>query len=147
MILLTSLLMSLAPLAWQPLPLSQPNYETEDQRYKRSEHTLESNPSPHNVDKSQGNIYDDSYFGQEHNPYTEDYKAAPSAPPTPLNEPIPPQPYNNYVWVPGYWDWQYDHWRWVYGEWQQPPFENAKWEGGHWEKREEKWYWNNGRWK
>lgn len=156
MIVFTSLLLNLAAisapleggtLAWTPLPPSVPEQATEDQRYDKSEHTLRDDPGPETIDKNEGTLQNDSYFGQENAPYTQGYVAAPMAPPSPINEPIPPPPYSYYVWTPGYWQWRTSEWRWVYGEWVNPPYEGAQWEPGYWYKREENWYWQKGRWK
>src|SRR5579883_2927239 len=151
MIVLTSLILSLAPLAntwaWQPLPLSKPKESTEYDRYNKSEHDLKSEYNEFPAQKQGEGGYEGSYFAPENEPYTEKYQQAPIAPPTPVEEPIPPYPGPDYVWVPGYWRWGEDRWVWVYGNWVKPPYPRAQWEPGYWYKREESWYWRGGRWK
>ena len=45
------------------------------------------------------------------------------APPAPIDEQPPPEPYVGAVWMAGYWDWRADVDRhvWVAGHWSTPP--------------------------
>src|SRR5438445_9594610 len=45
------------------------------------------------------------------------------APPAPIDEQPPPEPYVGSVWMAGYWDWRADVGRhvWVAGHWARPP--------------------------
>jgi hypothetical protein len=45
------------------------------------------------------------------------------APPAPIDEQPPPEPYAGSVWMAGYWDWRPDMGRhvWVAGHWATPP--------------------------
>lgn len=65
--------------------------------------------------------------------YADEYAATPVyrahpvtvavAPPPPVDEVPPPQPYAGEVWMSGYWDWRADLGRhvWVAGHWGYPP--------------------------
>lgn len=95
---------------------------------------------------SEGDYKNESYFGQENDPYDEDIVMVPSAPPTPILEQPSVAPDASYVWVPGYWKWR-DEWEWESGSWVRPPYQGATWQAGYWEKRPEGWVWRKGRWK
>ncbi len=148
MILLTSLIVSLAPLqeppvAWQPLPLSTPQGSDPEGEESLEGATYEKDLRYKNVPRSSD---ENSYFGPENEEYNEEYIHVPYTPPDPLPEILPPPPDPSYVWTNGYWRWQEDHWLWIYGQWEKPPFAGARWEPGVWENREGQWYWRKGRW-
>ncbi len=60
------------------------------------------------------------------------------APPSPLGEAIPPAPWPDAVWIPGYWAWMGERWSWVAGYWQAARpgwlWESPRWvpEAGRW---------------
>jgi hypothetical protein len=58
---------------------------------------------------------------------------------------VPPSP--DYVWAPGYWDWNGREWVWISGKWTQLPYPNAAWVPGHWEWNGHEWIWVSGYWR
>ena len=56
----------------------------------------------------------------------------PVTPPPPLQETIPDQPSDEYVWIPGHWLWQNGYYRWLPGHWVIPPRPGAKWVPDKW---------------
>ncbi len=75
-----------------------------------------------------------------------DYLEIPEEPPPPKLEKVPPSPGPEYVWAPGYWDWN-GKWVWVAGHWTKTPYPGAIWQGGYWEKGEHGWIWRKGEWR
>lgn len=65
---------------------------------------------------------------------------APTAPPAPQAETIPPPPAGEttYTWQPGHWDWNGSSWVWTSGSYVQrvtPPNPAAVWVPGQWQAR------------
>jgi len=50
-----------------------------------------------------------------------------SRPPLVVREVRPRRPAVEYVWAPGWWDWQGDRWVWVEGRWLRPEKRGARW--------------------
>ena len=75
---------------------------------------------------------------------------APSAPPAPRLETVPPAPPAEsqvMYWRPGHWMWDGSSWSWTQGEYVQRPTPEAVWEPGHWVQRPTGGYiWVDGRW-
>jgi hypothetical protein len=55
-------------------------------------------------------------------------------PPPLMAELIPPRPYGQVVWVPGYWGWQ-SRWVWAPGRWLSPPRPGYVWTNPYYERR------------
>jgi hypothetical protein len=75
------------------------------------------------VDQERGTIYGPP--GRHENPDARGYRvsraaAAPTPPPTP-NDPMPPQPAANALWVPGFWIYDGRSYTWMRGRWEIPP--------------------------
>ncbi len=74
---------------------------------------------------------------------------APVPPPPPRVEIIPPPPRRDYVWLPGYWNWEAIHHRWVEGHWESGR-EHERWvphrwdEDGHGQWQLSGGYWHRG---
>jgi|SRR5689334_17041152 hypothetical protein len=70
---------------------------------------------------------------------------APMAPPAPVYEAAPPPPAVGYVWVPGYWGWNYDRYVWVRGRYVvgRPGY---AWVPDRWDHRGERWHHEQGHW-
>jgi hypothetical protein len=68
-------------------------------------------------------------------------------PPAPQAEITPPAPGPDYVWTPGYYDWNGFAWVWAPGVWVRPPYRGALWFGGHWDYRGGRSVWVRGRWR
>jgi len=75
---------------------------------------------------------------------------APSAPPAPRVESIPPPPSAGtqvMYWQPGRWEWDGLNWRWSSGHYAQRPSPQVVWRPGHWEQQPSGGYvWIDGRW-
>jgi hypothetical protein len=61
---------------------------------------------------------------------------APTAPPPPRVETMPPLPPHGQVmtWQAGHWVWNGTAWAWVDGQYVQRPQPTAQWEPGHWSR-------------
>lgn len=57
-----------------------------------------------------------------------------TGPPPLVAEVIPPRPYGQVVWVPGYWGWQ-SRWVWAPGRWLPPPRPGYVWMNPYYEQR------------
>jgi hypothetical protein len=68
------------------------------------------------------------------------------APPPPQVEAVPVAPGPEYVWRPGYWNWN-GGWVWIGGGWVIRPHLGAVWVGGHWGRRGRGWAWMGGHWR
>jgi hypothetical protein len=69
-----------------------------------------------------------------------------AAPPPLLEEVRPSQPFDNAVWIPGYWHWSGGRHVWVAGRWSAQPA-GYRWEDHRWEHRKDgKWQPDGGRW-
>ncbi len=68
------------------------------------------------------------------------------APPPPIVEQIYTSPGPDYVWIPGYWNWN-GAWVWVSGRYALPPYRGAVWVGGAWSARGGRWAWSGGHWR
>jgi hypothetical protein len=55
-------------------------------------------------------------------------------PPLPV-EVIPPRPYVDMMWVPGYWFWR-SGWVWTRGRWMRPPHGESSWVRPHYERHD-----------
>ena len=75
---------------------------------------------------------------------------APSAPPAPRVEAIPPPPSEQarvMYWRPGHWMWDGASWAWSQGQYVERPAPQAVWEPGHWAQQPSGGYvWVDGRW-
>jgi hypothetical protein len=69
---------------------------------------------------------------------------APSAPPPPHVEPLPP-PRADYAWDPGHWRWSPSGYRWAPGHWR-PARAGYRWIPGHWGRRGPNYRWIEGHW-
>lgn len=81
---------------------------------------------------------------------TEQVIVAPSAPPPPRVETIPPptgsEPSALY-WRPGHWEWNGANWAWASGTYVQRPAPQAVWQPGHWIQQPTGGYvWVEGHW-
>jgi hypothetical protein len=68
-------------------------------------------------------------------------------PPAPPMETAPPAPGPDYVWTPGYYNWNGVAWVWAPGIWVVPPYRGAVWFRGGWVYRGGRAYWSRGRWR
>ncbi len=74
---------------------------------------------------------------------------APSAPPPPRVEVVPPAPNAGpqMAWQAGRWNWNGNTWQWEDGHYVAAPQAAAVWHPGHWESRDTGGYvWVNGHW-
>ena len=72
---------------------------------------------------------------------------APTAPPAPRVEVIPPSPGPQMVWEPGHWSFIGATWTWVAGHYEAAPQPTAQWIPGHWTQQPGgSWLWISGRW-
>ena len=69
---------------------------------------------------------------------------ADEAPPADKDDPQPPQPSAEYIWVKGHWTWA-GRWEWVAGHWDVKK-DGHTWVDGHWDKRGHRWHWVAGHW-
>lgn len=67
-------------------------------------------------------------------------------PPMPAYGSIPPAPYPNDMWTPGYWSYGPAGYYWVPGTWVQPPQTGLYWTPGYWGYTNGGYGWNNGYW-
>ncbi|HEY1867190.1 MAG TPA: YXWGXW repeat-containing protein [Candidatus Cybelea sp.] len=68
-------------------------------------------------------------------------------PPIPSYYSVPPAPYPNYQWQPGYWSWGPAGYYWVPGTWVAPPSVGMYWTPGYWGAGINGGYaWNAGYW-
>lgn len=69
------------------------------------------------------------------------------APPAPIAENPPPQPFPQAIWIPGYWFWlnERQDFIWICGVWRLPPPERI-WAPGHWKEIENGWTYICGAW-
>ena len=77
---------------------------------------------------------------------------APSMPPQPMAEAIPPAPSSTVYWIPGHWTWGENDgsgrksWRWEGGHYVQRPSPAVAWHAGHWQQGSAGYVWVNGYW-
>jgi WXXGXW repeat (2 copies) len=72
---------------------------------------------------------------------------APTAPPLPRVELIPPSPGPQMVWQSGHWSFNGAAWDWVPGHYEAAPQPTAQWIPGHWTQQPGgSWLWIAGRW-
>jgi hypothetical protein len=69
------------------------------------------------------------------------------APPHAVVEKRPARPGREYVWIPGYHNWDGHAHVWVAGRWEQPPRPHAVWVAHKWEHRKGGYVLVEGRWK
>jgi hypothetical protein len=74
-------------------------------------------------------------------------KEQPPAIPAPQVEVPSTAPSPDYVWVPGYWDWNGSEYVWISGKWMEVSPPQATWVPGHWEQTGGGWMWVSGYWK
>jgi hypothetical protein len=76
---------------------------------------------------------------------------APSAPPAPRVETVPPPPATStqaLTWQAGHWVWDGTAWSWKEGRYVQSPQPAAVWEPGHWQPQSKGGYiWIDGHWR
>ena len=70
-----------------------------------------------------------------------------TAPPRDIAERRPPSPGRDYVWIPGYHNWDGHSHVWVAGRWEQPPHAHARWERHRWVRRDGGYVLVEGRWR
>lgn len=68
------------------------------------------------------------------------------APPPPQAEAVPPLPGPNYVWQPGYWQWNGAQYVWIPGRYSVPPSATAVWIPDHWQSYGTSWLFVPGHW-
>ncbi|CRX38699.1 YXWGXW repeat-containing protein [Estrella lausannensis] len=70
-----------------------------------------------------------------------------SSPPAPLYEQIPERPYDDVLWIPGYWAWSdaKNDFIWICGVWRRPPPERI-WIPGSWVPAQGGFAWQSGLW-
>ncbi len=73
-------------------------------------------------------------------------KVATKEPPALRAETRPSRPFQEAVWVDGYWRWNGYDFVWVAGKWMKPKKGHA-WAPGHWQKTPKGWQWKSGYWK
>ncbi len=66
-------------------------------------------------------------------------------PPQAQYEVIPAAPGIGYVWIGGYWAWQWGRHVWIGGRWAAPPGGHA-WVPGYWGREYRGWRWHGGYW-
>ncbi len=66
-------------------------------------------------------------------------------PPQAQYEVIPAMPGAGYVWLGGYWSWQFGRHVWVGGRWAYPPA-GYGWVPGRWGRESRGWRWHGGYW-
>jgi hypothetical protein len=64
---------------------------------------------------------------------TEPVAAAPQPPPPLPQYDQPPCPGQNYIWTPGYWDYEQAGYYWVPGAWVMAPYVDALWTPPYWD--------------
>jgi hypothetical protein len=74
-------------------------------------------------------------------------KEQPPAIPAPQVEVQSAAPSPDYVWIPGYWDWNGSEYVWISGKWAELSAPQATWVPGHWEQTGGGWMWVSGYWK
>ncbi|MCE5326084.1 MAG: YXWGXW repeat-containing protein [Planctomycetaceae bacterium] len=67
-------------------------------------------------------------------------------PPVPLAESIPTVPDDDYVWIPGYWDWTGSDYQWVRGQWMLPPGTARVWVPPRYDLRAGRYFYYRGYW-
>ena len=67
-------------------------------------------------------------------------------PPPPQYEVVPVSPGPAYVWIGGYWAWQYGRHVWIGGRWAVPPGGHV-WVPGVWRPYGRSWRWHDGYWR
>jgi hypothetical protein len=72
---------------------------------------------------------------------------APTPPPEPMLENVPPAPGPTVYWQPGHWGWTGTQWSWLGGHYEQRPYQAAAWEPGHWQQGSNGYFWVDGRWR
>ena len=73
-------------------------------------------------------------------------KEVPPPPPAPRVEIRDVAPSPDYIWLPGYWDWNGRDYVWRSGEWAEAPSPQTVWIPGHWEQTPEGYTWISGHW-
>lgn len=68
-------------------------------------------------------------------------------PPQVRAENVPPKPYEDAIWIPGYFAWvqEKNDFAWICGVWRRPPIGHV-WIPGSWEKTDSGWIWAKGFW-
>lgn len=59
---------------------------------------------------------------------------------------VPPAPRPNYMWTPGYWNWNGSSYYWVPGAWVAPPSMGMYWTPGYWGWNNGGYQWSQGYW-
>jgi len=67
------------------------------------------------------------------------------APPALQSQVVVASPGPDFVWVPGWWNWDRQY-VWVAGSWQRPPRARAVWVSPKWRRTSRGWYRINGYW-
>jgi hypothetical protein len=73
---------------------------------------------------------------------------SPIQPPAPRLENPPSQPFENAIWIPGYWAWiqAKNDYYWICGVWRRPPPSAQYWIPGSWIKIDSSWIYAKGFW-
>ena len=87
-------------------------------------------------------------FAQQYQPQPPPrVEVQPPAPPPQLRVEIPgTAPSPDYVWIPGYWDWNGHDYLWISGKWMELPAPKVTWVPGHWEWNGYNYVWTSGYW-
>lgn len=69
-------------------------------------------------------------------------------PPSPRADNIPSKPYDDAIWIPGYWAWvpEKNDFSWICGVWRRPPPSAQFWIPGSWNKTDAGWVYAKGFW-
>lgn len=72
----------------------------------------------------------------------------PREPPPQKMEGIPPKPFNDAIWISGYWAWiqEKNDFSWICGVWRRPPPQARFWILGSWNKTDSGWVYARGFW-
>jgi hypothetical protein len=81
-----------------------------------------------------------------HSTNTQVVNYAPTPPPAPMVETVPPAPGPTVYWQPGHWAWTGTQYSWIAGHYEQRPSQAGLWQPGHWEQGPNGYFWVDGRW-
>jgi hypothetical protein len=70
-----------------------------------------------------------------------------TAPPPARIEVAEVRPGQEYVWVPGHWNWSGTAYTWESGRWLQPETGHHHYAHGKWKHSNRGWYWVDGHWR
>ncbi|MGD0461500.1 MAG: hypothetical protein ABSB74_03325 [Tepidisphaeraceae bacterium] len=79
-------------------------------------------------------------------PVVQEAPVVQDAPPPEVVEVQPVMPGPGYIWIGGFYRWEYGRYVWHRGYWGRPPYGYHRWYGGHWEHRPHGYFYVGGRW-